>query len=64
MSSNIKLNMAFVFAEEKANLVATKMDARQQLPRTAGTHEVGEAVVGAGYLVEGREADEDHSEGI
>ena len=36
----------------------------QQLPRTAGTHEVGEAVVGASELVEGRKADEDHCQGI
>ena len=40
------------------------MHARQQLPRTAGTHEVGEAVVGAGELVKGREPDEDHCQGI
>jgi hypothetical protein len=40
------------------------MHTREQLPRTAGTHEVGEAVVGAGELVEGREADENHGQGI
>ena len=40
------------------------MHTGQQLPRTAGTHEVGEAVVGAGELIEGREADEDHGQGI
>jgi len=40
------------------------MHARQQLPRTAGTHEVGEAVVGAGELVEGREANENHRQGV
>ena len=40
------------------------MHTRQQLPGTAGTHEVGEAVVGAGELIEGRKADEDHGKGI
>ena len=40
------------------------MHTRQQLPGTAGSHEVGEAVVGAGELVEGREANENHDQGI
>ena len=40
------------------------MHTGEQLPRTAGTHEVGEAVVGAGELVEGREAHEDHCQGV
>ena len=40
------------------------MHARQQLPCTTGTHEVGEAVVGAGELIAGREAYEDHGQGI
>jgi hypothetical protein len=34
------------------------MHARQQLSGTADTHEVGEAVVGAGELIERRKADE------
>lgn len=40
------------------------MDTSQQLPGSAGTHEVGEAVVGPSELIEGREADEDHRQGI
>ena len=40
------------------------MHARQQLPGTAGSHEVGEAVVGAGELVEGRESNEDHRQSV
>lgn len=40
------------------------MHTGEQLPCTAGTHEVGETVVGAGELVEGREANEDHCQSI